>query len=530
MFRKTCAVVLTLGGLSVPAFGSTTFDVVWATGDSGSWLDPSNLPYMFDQVVMGENGVVAAQVESDNGTQILYSSAPGVINTTAVASYGDPIFNDNSGATVGGLFSMAISSNSPDGPVLTFLAQSDGGVSGIYRYVPATNGQLTMIQEDASTSLTYRPTLNPPDFTFSTNNVGDLAIPTMQTSGFVLVRNQGSNQNLVIDGTTTDGSGEMISGVGENTSLDRRYTKSVFITGGDVVFLGDHTISGGPATAAAVFQASTVGGTVSQRLPDSFVSNDSVAYTAHYLIGANATDTLVGARPTASPIDVNTPGALVFAHDTGSGLTYQTLATYGYMNNPVFGEVTANGYAAIVTHTGNTPEQAIFASASDPSAMRMITAGVDTIDGRIISRVGALQFTGEQGAMINEAGLVVLNAVLTDPLNGDDNLDSVLLWNPLMDELSVVLKVGDMVTIDGNSVEVAGISAFGYAGDLLDLNKDALSEDGRLAIGIDYYTDGSHANIAEALLVTSVGVPEPASIGLMGLLAGGLLARRRRMA
>lgn len=530
MFGKTCALVLTLGGLSASALGAPVFDVVWSTGDTSPWPDPLNVPYMFRQVVVGENGVVAAQVESDNGTQILYNTAPGLANTTVVVSYGDAVWNDNSGAYFDFLYSFAISSNTPDGPALTFIAENDSGVAGVYRYVHSTAGQQTILEEDGSVSLTYRPTLSDDNFTFYANAAGTLSIPTLTSGNTTLVRYTGALENQVISGTSVTGSGAVISGIGENGAVDRRYTKSIVLNNDDVVFVADRTPEDGTGSSAAVFQASAAGGSVTQRLPGVFVSSDTVSYTTQYLIGANTSDALIVGRQAGGPIDFSTPGSVILAHDDGATITYQSLAALDYFNNPVFGELTDNGYAALVTHSNVGNQQAIFASATDPLAVRTITANVDMIDGRVISIIGGTKNSAEQGAMVNQSGTVVLNAVLANPSNGDDTLDAVLLWNPLTDDLSVILKEGDLVEIDGDFVAVAAIQAFGYWGDLWDTTKDALAEDGTLAIGIDYYTDESHTQIAEALLITNTAVPEPASISLLGIVAGGLLARRRRTA
>jgi hypothetical protein len=59
-----------------------------------------------------------------------------------------------------------------------------------------------------------------------------------------------------------------------------------------------------------------------------------------------------------------------------------------------------------------------------------------------------------------------------------------------------------------------------------DYYKNSLS-DNYLALDVDYYLGPDTTDTANAVIITSLAVPEPATVGLLSLASLGLLVRRR---
>jgi hypothetical protein len=181
---------------------------------------------------------------------------------------------------------------------------------------------------------------------------------------------------------------------------------------------------------------------------------------------------------------------------------------------------TGNPQASVIASVAGTLQAAAHpatAIALDPSATSLLIEALQ-------DPAGSTPWVPQ----VNANGTTVFNAEIgTSPA---DEKKALLDWQVGNASPTVVLAVGDQLTIGGQPVEIDDFSLNELQNEN-DYFKNALSDDNYLAISVEY-TDlaGADAgNSGTAVIITQIPqVPEPASMALVSIAGVGLLSRRKR--
>jgi hypothetical protein len=217
-----------------------------------------------------------------------------------------------------------------------------------------------------------------------------------------------------------------------------------------------------------------------------------------------------------------------------------------------YGQLDPNGqFTAYIpgTSSGNTIQ---YANLAVPSAVTQTIATEAPTTGAVPTAVAqgpagykldiiSLQNGAETwNPNVNSSGTVVFPAVVgSSPTDTSSQDEAICLWQPGDTNPQIVLSgsASDAPT-PTDQIDIGGYPAiindfnWNALGSESDYYKTSLS-DNYLALDVDYtYTDdpnNPNANATgNAVIITSLSVPEPASVGLIGIASVGLLARRRR--
>ena len=130
--------------------------------------------------------------------------------------------------------------------------------------------------------------------------------------------------------------------------------------------------------------------------------------------------------------------------------------------------------------------------------------------------------------MLNDRGTIVYDAMLQ--ADGRDVM-ALLVWDAASQQTSIVVKaditgdglhtLSDEYTDSTGTYKISNLVTNTPLGLFSDVQKDALSEDNYLAFTIAYDDDSK-------LALVEVSIPEPTTASVFGLMAAGLLLRRRR--
>ncbi|HEY1921126.1 MAG TPA: PEP-CTERM sorting domain-containing protein [Tepidisphaeraceae bacterium] len=217
-----------------------------------------------------------------------------------------------------------------------------------------------------------------------------------------------------------------------------------------------------------------------------------------------------GASPLSPPIGEITPGGqiAVYLPDMVLGDTIQHANAVG--GNP------AGSVIASVAGTPQAVANPATAIALDPSAGPLAIEALQ-------DPAGATPWVPQ----INEVGTTVFNAEIgTSP---SDEKKALLDWQGGASP-TVVLAVGDDLTIGGQSVEIDDFTLNQLVNEN-DYFKNALSDDNYLAISVNYtdLTGPDAGDFGTAVIITQLSaVPEPTTLSLGAIAGFGLLARRKR--
>lgn len=551
--KKTWIVVgvLGLGGVALadPPYSFTTVTNVGDNVDIGG-----DTLFGVGQIAVNNQGDVgiAGDIYNANGADpaVLYSSNLIAGYSTSVAldgqNYAVAGFTPSQQSAAGNQFddlsNIAISGTAAD-PILTFYGELQDATNdqGILQYdtLSGTTSDVAFqndvagyqqVGDDSSGNLQYQ-----------VNSASNVLFPAVtSTSQNVIQYGQGTPPHAT---AFTSGTG----GVTQNIGDDYRMGVGADGTSAAVLFSGStpnvYLISAPPTGTAAPISLGA-----NYNLDYTYVPEPIVGYTSGVVNGLNQAvvievhDTTTGNENVLLSVGGGTPRPIIaneFTQAPG--------------NNPFYGQLTPNGqFAAFIPGTPNTPTDTVqYGNLAIPSTVAATIASEAPATGPVPNTALAvdpghpslliisLQQDDQWYPDVNSEGTVVFPALIGPQGESDaDATEALLLWQPNDVSPQLVLSTtpynvnavddSDTVYIDGEEAVVNYI----YWNPLESNNdyfKSSLS-DNYLAVDVDYTyvagpNDGAEGN---AVIITSVTVPEPGSIALLGVGAIGLMRRRRR--
>jgi hypothetical protein len=488
-----------------------------------------------EQVVVGDGGVVGMVGDlDDSGNNIVIYSTPAAGNVWNSQT----VVESNTSTTVSGLGAnqqfaefdnLALTSNPAGGTRLTLAAVKQSDQAGILQWDDNSNvtslgdvafegdGKgLTQIGHDGTDS--GGGTLE-----LQVNGAGQVLFPAVKSSTQTLTRGDTSSLTTVL----TSGAGQIISDPASRIALGSNNTSASLLNGPSNPQIFTIPASGG--TPAQITASPTP---ISSEPLIGYSSSTGAVIVVHGSTSAQQNVEFVpagggapqnvstnqftpGAHTLSPPIGEITPGGQIglYIPDTVLGDTIQ----YGNAG-------TGNAAASVIASVAGTPQAAAHPStaiALDPSASPLAIEALQ-------DPAGSTPWVPE----INAGGTTVFNAEIgTSP---SDEKEALLDWQVGAASPTVVLAIGDQLNIGGQPVEIQDFTLNQLVNEN-DYYKNALSDDGYLAISVEY-TDlqgGDAGDFGTAVIITQIPsasnpIPEPASIGLMSIAGFGLLARRKR--
>jgi hypothetical protein len=518
------------------------------------------------QVVVGDGGNVAVlgELENDSDPVIIYNTPSGasrnnlaIVDATAASSATPTTINDwgadktdTTSLVLSGLDNLALTSNPSSGIRLSFAAVGGAG-DGV-------------LQADI-TGPTASPSSTLGDVAFDGDGQG-YSIATLggpaDGVGTVEMQVNGSGQVLFpasVSATNVLARGD-VSGVA--TQFTSTTPLAVQDPQNRVALAADNT-------GAAILTASSVNGVyslaangssqskVSASAPPD-VPTDPEALLGYYSSGGNSAALWV------TPAAGGTQN-IELEKNNGTPAPILTLpVTTSSSPVPISGEMTPNGKIAVYVPdstngdtikyedtTAISPLAATIASVATPSETTVTAPAsaiaLDPTASNLL--IEGLQDNGTDGAgsswvpEVNSGGTVVFNALVgLDSTRADDKI-ALLDWNPLTGgSPTILIAEGDQLMIGGQEATIETFDPpsqdnTGLVPNILanenDYYKNALSDDGYLAVNVNYYLTDDPSSTGTAVLLTqltspSSPVPEPATLGLLSLSGLTLLGRRRR--
>jgi hypothetical protein len=525
--RTTWVLMGILGASAIAAASPTVqFYTVINQGDSiaGDQFSSSS------QVVVGDGGDVAiiGQLENSGNNVVIYSTpiAGNMWSSQTVLEEDTP--TNVNGLAAGQLYfnpnNLALSSNPSGGTRLTFGIESynNTALTGFFQWDDNSNvtslGDVAFDGDGKGYSNVGAGTdSGGATLEMQVNGSGHVLFPAVASSKDVLARGD-------VSGVTT-----------------------VFTSGNASLAIGDpgsRVALGADDSGAALLNASGTNG---------IYSIPAIAGTPTKLSGSFtpvALDPLMGY---ASGNGINAALMLVKGTNTGSqnvvleknGGTPQSILANQFTPasntlSPAQGEMTPNGQVALYIPdptNGDTIQHAnaaalnsnasVIASvagslqaAADPSTSIALDPTATNLDIQALQDpAGSTPWVPQ----INSGGTIVFNAEIGNSPSTEK--EALLDWQPGDASPTVLLAVGDTVVIDGTPETISDFSLNSLEEEN-DYYKNAISDDGYLAVGVTYDDDNDSAVLITQL--PTAAVPEPATLTLLSIAGFGLLARRRR--
>jgi hypothetical protein len=505
--------------------------------------------YAAQQVVTnsaGDVGIIAyLQPLGLENPVIVYSPNSGGVWNNQVAVNGNsppasiPGFAPaQQGQQLGYFDNLAITGTSAD-PVLTFVAQSNDANydEGILQWdsASASLGDVAFTNDTKGYSLAQSGTdSGGGTLEMQVNGSSQVLFPAQNSSGTsVLVRGNASSLATVFTSTSSLSNANLPHSLGQGARIglgsDNSGASPLQATGS---VEGVYTVPNTPGTPALV----------SGTLTPSTEFQPLLGYAS-----GNGLDnaTLIAVNGSIS----GTQDIVLSRSNVNSGAP-QSILSHQFTpptSSSLFGQMTPNGKIAlyIPDTAGNTiqyadanmavPQASVIASIAPSSGPVPNSAvAVDPNPGGTSLPILALQDSSQDWApQINANSTVVFSAEIGTSSSNENQ--AILLWQPGDVSPQVVLSssADDTVT-DDDTVKIDGVPAVINDFDLSTLSsendyyKNSLS-DNYLALDVDYtYLAGPDmGNSGNAVIITSLTVPEPATVGLLSLASLGLLARRR---
>jgi hypothetical protein len=506
---------------------STVFDST-ATFDGGSPIGA------FD-VVVGTGGDVFSSIALDNGNVAIIYSTPGsntqwnsqdvVDSNTAVANV------DSSGFIT--FDNLALSTNTAADTRLFFAAGTAVGNYGILQ-LDINSGSPTV--SDVAFDGDGGP------YSFSGSN------SVINSDGTISLQVNASGQAL-FPANTSANSGVLVRGSAGSTTQVFTPTSSLSLT--NPTFrdgIGNELPT--PTSAAELTASPNVVGVY------------TLSGATHTLISGTLAPPQSGASMLMGYTSTSSfNAALLLGQGTGGGNTQQVLLTKnngtqqfhilsgsdtsvtpGTDGVNTLGEISPQGQIALYVPDGtNDSDDTIQYANAGPASPgpATVVAAVDTdssapsytkvalSDGHPLPILD-LQIAGAQWVpQINNNGAMIFNAEVLDASlpAGNQDQQALLEWNPadLGTSPVVLLETGQPADIDGTPSSSV-VDSFTFS-DLIqesDFYKNAISDDNYVGLNVQY-DDGSNA-----VIITQVAVPEPATLALLPIAGLSLLGRRRR--
>jgi PEP-CTERM motif len=516
-----------------------------------------------DQVVVGDGGSVAVlgNLYNDSDDVVIYNTPSGagrnnlaVVDATGSAT---TVVNDwgadktsTTTLELDGLNNLAMSSNPSSGIRLSFTATSGGSGGVLQSDITGPTASPTSTLGDVAFDGDGQG-YSPDSGELQVNGSGQALFPATLASADVIAR--GDVSGVATQFTSTSGLAVLDPGIRVALAADN--SGAAVLTASSVN--GVYSIaSNGTVHMPALSVPQTPG------LPD-----DPDPLIGYYSSGGNSGALFVA----------NTAGSTQNIYLEKNNGTPQSILTTPITDSSSpsapLGEVTPNGKIAVYvpdTTNGDTikyddtssisPLGVTIASVATPSestltapasaiALNPATAissdPVDPTDSDLL--IEGLQDPYSTqipwAPEVNSNGTVIFDAVVGLTSDRDDNRIALLDWDPLTGgSPTILIAEGDQLTIDGQAATVdtfsqadpdsqIGVQPPNYLQSDNDYYKNSLSDDGYVAVTVNYYLTDDPSSTGTAVLLTqltSSPVPEPATLGLLSLSGLTLLGRRRR--
>ncbi|MGD0541330.1 MAG: PEP-CTERM sorting domain-containing protein [Tepidisphaeraceae bacterium] len=476
-----------------------------------------------DQVVVGDGGVVGmVGALLNSGNNIVIYSTPAAGNTwnsqSVVETDAQYESFDNLALTGNPLFTGGLSTGQTR---LTFAAVSPSDQAGI-------------LQWDDNAGVT---------------SLGDVAFEG-DGKGYSSIGSDGTDSGGGTLEMQVNGSGQVL--------FPAVASPPALATSTDVLALGD--VSSVP-TATPIFKSSSPGLAISD--PGSRVALGADGSGAALLSNSGTPGVYNIPAGGGTPTPVSLPGSLVPIHDTPD-----------FQGEPVMGYASSlNATLVLATNSSSTSDDIVLSKNGSPSILvgpftpgsgaPGVPQGEMSPDGRIavyvpdnsgaddtiqyadaaslspvatpVASIGepaldsggtsriieAVQEAGLNWVpQINDSGTIAFLAEVSTSLTDLTPETALLDWQPGDLSPTVLLWENETVNIGGQPETISDLY-FNQLAEENDFYKNALSDDGYLAVGVAY-DDYNGA----AVLITQV--PEPATMALLPIIGVGLLARRKR--
>jgi hypothetical protein len=481
------------------------------------------------QVVVGNGGVVGmVALLDDSGNEAVIYSTPAAGNVWN----SQVVVEGNTPTTVGGLGAnqlfasfdnLALTSNPANGARLTFASVKQSNESGILQWDDNSNvtslGDVAFEGDGKGYSQIGNDGTDSGGGTLEmqVNQSGQVLFPAVASSTHVLVRGDTSSLTNVF----TNNPSEQIADPGSRVALGFDNSSVAILNAG-----------GNPN----LFQIPASGGTPTQltgSLPTPVPLDPVIGYSS------SAGSLLLEAGSTSTTQDV--------IYIPAGGGTPQSILAHQFTPgpsplSPAIGELTPNGQIAMYipdTVNGDTVQYANAGSGSPHAAVIASVAGsleaaanpgtdIATDPSASSLLIEALQDPNGSTPwvpQINQSGMTVFNAEIgTSPAN---EKKALLDWQVGNVSPTVILAVGDQLNIGGQPVEIDDFVLNSLVNEN-DYFKNALSDDGHLALSVSYtdLTGPDAGDTGTAVIIAQV--PEPTSIALVSIAGLGLMARRKR--
>jgi hypothetical protein len=484
------------------AWGGLTFKTL-LDDNLSNVQDVGSGPYYVDNFVVGQGGTVAASIFPNNGF-LLYGSATQPL--TAIASLGTDEGDWAAGQPSGVNFSSFNTLSLSADQLLTFGAMNDGGGAGIYQYAGGTvPNQVRILASAASAtaldSVNSDPLHVAPEH--QVNAAGQVALSayTTQTpfgstvTGEYAVRGSSIGTQVAAQATA-----------GESFNGQLPFTKAI-TPGGALVF------NAAGNTGNQIVEA-TPGGAPTLRV------EAASGHSPQNVLAATETRTLFE------------DGAGLLLQVKGAGWSEAQGASFiSVGTTSARAEMTDGGKVAAADAVAGTISYLDSAVGNQPTTIAQAGMSVSNPDAPGVSGAGEWKIAnlfgnGDIAPMVNESGVVLFGADITDSDAEVDHRQALLMWSAATDQISVILQAGQDLG-DGRRVDSFALPS---AGESRSVWSDWLADDGTLGLNVYYVTDALDSDgfpiEGSSLLLTRV--PEPSIVTLICFATAGLAWRRPR--
>jgi len=513
------------------------------------------------QVVVGDGGNVAVlgELENDSDPVIIYNTQNGasrnnlaIVDATANSSDIPTMINDwgatktsTTSLALDGLDNLAMTSNPSLGVRLSFVATSGGSVgilqadiTGPTASPSSTLGDVAFDGDGQGYSLASVGGTASGNGTFEmqVNASGQALFPAAVGGNNVLARGDVSGVTTQFTSTTP----LAVQDPGDRVALGTDNTGAAILTASSTPGIYSLAANGSSQTKVSGTQTPAVPADLDSLLGYYSSAGNSAALWVASAAGGqqnieleknNGTPQSILTLPvttSSSPVSIAgevTPSGKIalYVPDSTNGDTIK------YDDTSAISPL-ATTVASVATPSESTLTAPASAIALDPTASDLLIEGLQDIDN------SGTPWVPE----VNTGGTVVFNALVgLDSTRADDKI-ALLDWNPGALSPTILIAEGDQLTIGGQDVTIDNFEAQGTPGlvpnDLSNENdyfKNSLSDDGYLAVNVNYFLTDDPSETGTAVLLTQLtpevpAVPEPTTLALVSLSGLTLLARRRR--